>query len=155
MQELTMRVSTIVFNVFGHFHNLNLLVLLEDLRAGRAARHAWLNGSRLCPVAHGLPEGFQVQTLQAMGQTTDMAEGCDFAARHLGADRDAVRFFVEAWDDATLAGDALTSQLADIWHERLADAEAMQEILEPGRPAITETRPTEPIAGAIETTGGA
>ena len=52
-----MPVSSRVYSVFGHFQNLNLLALLQDLREGRTARQAWLAGSLLCPVAHGLPHG--------------------------------------------------------------------------------------------------
>jgi hypothetical protein len=127
-----MPVSARVYSVFGHFQNLNLLALLQDLRAGRTARQAWLSGSLLCPVAHGLPHGAQVQRLRALGQAADLGAGCDFAARHLGAEPDAVLRFVRSWDDEILSSDALLCQLEELWQERLADARAVQELLQGG-----------------------
>jgi hypothetical protein len=115
--------------VFAHFQNLNLLGLIEDLRAGRAARSAWLSDSRLCPVAHGLPRGDVVGDLQALGQTANIGMGCDFAARRLGADPDAVRHFVDAWDDRVLGTSSLVRQLEELWAERLIDAEVVQDVL--------------------------
>src|SRR5215831_14501535 len=100
-----MPVSSRIYSVFGHFQNLNLLSLLLDLREGRTARQAWLAGSLLCPVAHGLPHGAQVQRLRALGQAADLSEGCDFAARHLGAEPEAVLRFVRSWDDEVLSSD--------------------------------------------------
>ena len=52
-----------VHQVFGHFQNLNLLALLNDLGNGESVRQAWFSSGRLCPVAHGLPAGQQVREL--------------------------------------------------------------------------------------------
>ena len=82
-----MPVSPRIFGVFGHFQNLNLLALREDLRGGRTARQAWSSGSLLCPVAHGLPHGTEVRELRYLGQAADLPDGCEFAARHLGTTR--------------------------------------------------------------------
>jgi hypothetical protein len=128
-----MPVSSKVYAVFGHFQNLNLLALLQDLREGRTARQAWLSGSLLCPVAHGLPQGAQVQELRALGQAADLSQGCDLAARHLGADPGAVLRFVRSWDEEALSSDSLLRQLEEVWGERLADAEAAQALLQGGR----------------------
>ncbi len=135
-----MPVSARVHSVFGHFQNLNLLALLQDLRDGRTARQAWQAGSLLCPVAHGLPHGAQVQRLRALGHAADLGAGCDFAARHLGAEPEAVLRFVRSWDDELLSGEALLSQLEELWAERLADAEAVQGLLQgaPGAPVRGE-----------------
>jgi hypothetical protein len=129
--------------VFGHFQNLNLLALLQDLREGRAARQAWLSGSLLCPVAHGLPHGAQVQRLRELGQAADLSEGCDFAARHLGTDPGAVLRFVRSWDDEVLSSDSLLRQLEEMWQERLADAQAVQELLQGGPSALEEAEGQE------------
>src|SRR5687767_12003472 len=83
-----MPASSEIQAVFGHFQNLNLLALLHDLRAGRTVRQAWLSGSLLCPVAHGLPSGSRVCELRALGQTADLGTGCHLAARLLGAEPD-------------------------------------------------------------------
>lgn len=123
-----MAVAPEIFAVFGHFQNLNLLGLLQDLRDGRTTRHAWLSGSLLCPVAHGLPHGIQVMQLR-FGQVGSLGADCDFAARHLGADPTDVFRFVQNWDDGAIDTHSLIRQLDELWHERLADAEAVQQVL--------------------------
>lgn len=140
-------VSANVYAVFGHFQNLNLLALLQDLRAGRTARHAWLAGSLLCPVAHGMPRGTQVRQLRALGQAAELSQGCLFAARHLGADPGAVLSFVRSWDEETLSRGWLLLQLEEIWQERLTDAEATQELLQ-GGPGIPEQASYRDLASA-------
>jgi hypothetical protein len=116
-------------DVFGHFQNLNLLALLHDLIQDRTARQAWSSGTRLCPVAHGLPSGQQVQQLAVLGQMAELGQGCDVAARHLGADPRSVQRFVRAWDTDAVGRAWLLHQLDELWQERLADAEAVQELL--------------------------
>jgi hypothetical protein len=135
-----MTVSSRIHSVFGHFQNLNLLALLQDLREGRTARQAWFSGSLLCPVAHGLPHGTQVKRLRVLGQAADLSQGCDFAARHLGADADAVLRFVRSWDEGALSSDSLLRQLEEMWEERLEDAEAVQELLQGGPSAPDEEK---------------
>jgi hypothetical protein len=133
-----MPVSSTVYGVFGHFQNLNLLALLQDLRDGRTARQAWLSGSLLCPVAHGLPHGTHVEELRVLGQTIALTEGCDLAARRLAADPGAVLRFVRSWDEDDLSTGALLRQLEELWEERRVDAEAMQALLQSG-PSIRES----------------
>jgi hypothetical protein len=127
-----MALSPKVFAVFGHFQNLNLLALIEDLRAGRTARQAWLSGHHLCPVAHGLRRGDQVLELRSLGQSADLGVGCDYAARHLGAHPADVLRFVRSWDENELGAAGLLAQLEEVWQERLVDAEVMQEVLHGG-----------------------
>jgi hypothetical protein len=135
-----MAVSAAINKVFGHFQNLNLLILLQDLRQGRTARQSWLSGDLLCPVAHGLPAGQRVRELCALGQTADLEQGCIYAARQLGADPAAVFHFVRSWDEHALGSEWLTHQLEEMWQERLADGVAMQEVLEPARFEIVDRR---------------
>lgn len=126
-----MRISTGIREVFGHFHNLNLLALLHDLHADRTAREDWATtGKRLCPVAHGLSTGQQVREVNIMGEFAKLAKACDYAARCIGADPRAVVRFVRSWDDRTISTDVLLRNLQEIWEERLADAETMQQILQ-------------------------
>jgi hypothetical protein len=143
-----MAVSTSIRAVFGHFQNLNLLALLQDLHGERTARQAWSSGTQLCPVAHGLPAGRHVREVTILGQAADLIHGCDYAARHLGADPGAVFRFVRSWDDQVLGRDWLVQQLEELWEERLADAEALQEVLQ-GASAVTaglcEDWPTETV----------
>jgi hypothetical protein len=124
-----MPVSPEIQAVFGHFQNLNLLALLQDLRDGRTAQQAWQSGSLLCPVAHGLPAGPQVRKLRALGQEADLREGCLYAARLLGAEPDAVLRFVRFWDEEAVSRSWLLGQLEEVWEERLADAQALQGLL--------------------------
>src|SRR3954454_22808273 len=123
-----MAITPEIRDIFGRFQNLNLLALLQDLRAGRIARHGWLVGDRLCPVAHGLPAGRQVKNLKS---DDDLKDDCWYASRHLGADEEAILRFVVAWDEERLHPDVLRRHLEELWHERLADAVAMQEVLQP------------------------
>ncbi len=125
-----MAVSATIRAVFDHFQNLNLLALLESLRAGQTARQAWFSGSLLCPVAHGLSDGHLVRELTVLGQAAELDDGCKFAAQKLGADPDAVLWFVRAWDEGTVDRNWLLRQLDQLWQERLEDAEIMQELLQ-------------------------
>ncbi|HEV8061859.1 MAG TPA: hypothetical protein VGP68_18415 [Gemmataceae bacterium] len=137
-----MAVSSRIQAIFGYFENLNLLILMEDLRNRQTARQGWSTGRLLCPIAHGLPTGDQVRELNMLGQTADLSQGCDYAARHLGANPAAVMRFVCSWDDATLSQDWLLFQLEELWYERLENAEAVQEMLESGS--------SECIAGLVD-----
>jgi hypothetical protein len=125
-----MPVSPAIHAVFGHFQNLNLLSLLQDLRDGRTIRQAWRSGGLLCPVAHGLPDGPQVRELSVLGQAADLGAGCEFAARLLGAEPSSVQRFVRLWDEEDVSSDWLLRQLEAMWGERLADAEVVQVILQ-------------------------
>lgn len=125
-----MTVSATVREVFSHFENLNLLGLLHDLREGRTARQAWLAGSLLCPIAHGLPAGQQVREVSVLGQSAHLSNGCDYAARYLGADPDAVLRFVRCWDEELIGREVLLRQIEELWQERLEDALFMQQMLQ-------------------------
>lgn len=61
----------------------------------------------------------------------------------LGADPAAVLRFVRAWDEQTLGLGPLRQQLQELWAERLADAEAVQEFLQADA-ILAPTCPTEP-----------
>jgi hypothetical protein len=124
------RADPIIHGVFGHFQNLNLLALLADLRSGQTVRGAWSSGTLLCPVAHGMPVGRLVSELRFLGQAAELERACDYAARQLGADPEYVLRFVELWDSNGYLEGWLLRQLDDLWQERLADAEVMQEMLQ-------------------------
>lgn len=125
-----MSIDKMIRDVFGHFQNLNLLALLHDLQQDRTARRTWANGRLLCPVAHGLPAGQQVQRLSVLGQIAELGQGCDLAARLLGTEPAAVLRFVRSWDAEEFSRSWLWQQLNELWQERLADAEAVQEVLQ-------------------------
>lgn len=138
-------VDPLVRQVFGPFQNLNLRILIEDLRAGRAARGDWASGLQLCPVAHGMPLGQAVADLCYLGQTAGLRRACAYASRYLGADPRTLARFIERWDDGHLARGRLLEQLDALWAERQADADAVQALLEPAGAAerqilaLTET----------------
>jgi hypothetical protein len=130
------KVHSIIQSVFGHFQNLNLLVLLDDLRRERVTHDAWATGKLLCPVAHGMPFGQFVSDLRYLGQTAKLERACDYAARQLGADPANVHRFVELWDSHTFSTNWLQGQLELVWKERQADADAVQEVISGMTPAI-------------------
>ena len=115
--------------IFAHFQNLNLLALLHDLRTDRTARGAWLDGSLLCPIAHGLSTGRQVRELESLGPCSELTPSCHHAARDLGTEPSRILQFVRSWDGQDLSCEVLFSQLNELWEERLSDADAMQELL--------------------------
>ena len=121
--------NSIIQGVFGHFQNLNLLVLIDDLRRERVTHDAWAAGKLLCPVAHGMPVGQLVSDLRYLGQTAKLERACNYAARHLGADPANVHRFVELWDSHTFSTTWLLWQLKLIWKERQADADAVQHVI--------------------------
>ena len=124
-----MPIHPTIHAVFGHFQNLNLLALLQDLSQGRIVRRGWSFGENLCPVAHGLPTRKDVKTLNVLGQTENLTKGCHYAAECLGADEEAVFRFVSSWDEEAMSTDWFLHQLLEIWEERLIDAEVVQGIL--------------------------
>ncbi len=124
--------------VFGRFQNLNLLFLVHDLRAGRTPRQAWRRGADLCPVAHGMPHEEHVNELHALGQAEDLEDGCEFAARVIGADFESLLRFVRSWDESVLSTGALLRQLEELWDERLTDAVTAQDFLQAAPPSPLE-----------------
>jgi hypothetical protein len=142
-----MSISPAIHEVFGHFQNLNLLVLLHDLGSGQTARRSWYASGQLCPVAHGLAGGQQVRQLKVLGQGAELEDGCDFAARQLGANPAAVLRFVRSWDEEVHNRQWLLRQLEALWTERLEDAETMQAILEVcGDDSVTKEAGVQPIS---------
>lgn len=136
-----MAIPARIREIFGYFENLNLLILLEDLRLERAARQGWSRGKQLCPIAHGLPSGTLIRELARLGQSADLARGCDHAARHLGANSPSIQRFISLWDEGSLSPSWLLHQLEELWQERLENACAVQELIcEPGTDANKEAR---------------
>lgn len=135
-----MQPSSLVREVFGHFQNLSLIALLEDFRHGQIVKGDWSSNQSLCPVAHGMEDGEAVKQLRAATQAINLEAACRFAARRLLAYPHSVYDFVRWWDSL---GDTrwLLSELEQLWAERLADADTVQEIIEPiARPvAMPET----------------
>ncbi len=124
-----MSISAAIRSVFGRFQNLNLLALINDLRANRVAREDWVAGSLLCPIAHGLASREQVRELNLVGEFANLQSACMEAARYIGASPFDIACFVKCWDACVLTTEALLCHLEDIWAERLADAEAVQAVL--------------------------
>ncbi len=121
----------VVRQVFAHFQNLNLRVLIEDLRRDQVARGNWAFDKDLCPVAHGLPDGQTVGLLRYLSQSADLKRACVRAAENIGAAPQAILRFVTDWDAGGLGPDWLLGHLEQIWIERRDDAEAVQRILFP------------------------
>ncbi len=134
-----MGISNGIHAVFGHFQNLNLLALVNDLRTHEIAREDWVAiGKRLCPVAHGLANGAQVKEVNLLGEFANLGKACIYAAACLGADPAPVLHFVRSWDDHSLTTAVLLRNLEEIWEERLADAEAVQKVLAGGENQVAD-----------------
>jgi hypothetical protein len=124
-----MSVTPSIHDVFGRFQNLNLLVLLHDLRANQAPRQTWARGNTLCPVAHGLASEKRVRKLCVVAEFADLRRACAYVAQELRANHGAVFGFVRSWDDGSLSQAWLYEQLVELWEERLADAELLEDLL--------------------------
>src|SRR5262245_39277811 len=123
-----MSTRTIVDHVFGHFHNLNLLALIQDLRRGRTARGNWSLDRGLCPVAHGVSSGEAVQLLEYASQAFAVNRACHIAARDLRVPPAMIQQFINLWDSNWLGSHWLLESLEEILAARQADADAVQEI---------------------------
>jgi len=117
--------------VFVHFQNLNLRILIDDLRAGRVASGNWTFDHDLCPVAHGVADGHTVGLLQHMSQSVGLERACAVAAEQIGASPRVIKHLVTTWDGGDLGPALLLRELEAIWRERLADAEVVQAMLSP------------------------
>jgi hypothetical protein len=114
--------------IFEKFQNLNLLVLLEDLRRDQVASSSWRKWvfypdssypvATLCPLMHGVCK-YDI-TLRGY------AEG---ASTSIGIGNPEVFEFTSWWDFHTNK-DGLIQLLESIYKERLEDADAVQNMLE-------------------------
>ena len=127
-----------VREVFAHFQNLNLRVLMEDLRRGLVYRGDWAFDNHLCPVAHGLAGGQSVSLLRYLSQAVDLQHACWSAADGLGAPPGAIERFVDIWDGGSISHEWLLAELEAIWRERQEDADAMQEFLAANSEGVAE-----------------
>lgn len=123
--------------IFTRFQNLNLLILMEDLRRQFITRGDWETDHHLCPVAHGMPDGATVNRLKHMSQALNLERACAYAATVLGTSGEAVRRFVDLWDSFPY-GPWLLTVLEHIWRERLEDAEAVQRVIAPNAANSTQ-----------------
>ena len=117
-------------DIFSRFQNLNLLVLIQDLRRRLTTSGDWETDHYLCPVAHGMPDGATVRHLKYLSQSVNLEKACSYAAMTLGAYGEAVRRFVDLWDTYPYP-EWLLEVLEHIWLERRQDADAMQRVLIP------------------------
>src|SRR5438552_2341124 len=97
--------------VFVHFQNLNLRVLIDDLRAGRVVSGNWSFDRDLCPVAHGVADGRTVGLLQHMSQSVGLQRACVLAAEQIGASSRAIHHLVTTWDAGDLGPQLLLHEL--------------------------------------------
>jgi hypothetical protein len=103
----------------------------------------------LCPVAHGLPSGRHVREIVGLGQTLGLDLSSDYAAEHIGADAKAVFHFVQAWDEELSRADRLLQQLEELWDERLADADAVQDVIQGATPTAAPAPRRSVIDGHV------
>jgi hypothetical protein len=118
-----------VRQIFTHFQNLNMRLLIEDLRRGLVTRGNWSFAEDLCPVAHGMPTGQAVGLLRYLSQAVDLPRACRLAAQETGMPARSIEHFVLSWDSGAMSAEWLLVQLQTIWSERLTDADAVQGLL--------------------------
>jgi hypothetical protein len=134
----------LVREVFVHFQNLNLRVLIEDLRRGQVTRGSWAFADDLCPVAHGLGSGQAVSVLRYLSQAVDLPRACRRAAEEMGVPPRFIERFILSWDGGGMSREWLLDQLEDIWYERQADADAVQRVI--GAEPVTLSAARDPQA---------
>ena len=114
--------ENLIQRIFSRFRNLNLRVLIDDLRHGNVERGRWVRrivgSSTLCPLAHGWQMGCNLITPE------------DSVCRATGASNADVLHFVAMWDESRISGATMLAVLESIWEERQADADAVQAVLE-------------------------
>lgn len=111
-------------HLFERFQNLNLLVLIEDLRQNRVAVGDWLTHPdyRMCPLYHCW--------LKYSGHALANKPELETASR-LCTSMEKVREFTCWWDNSKGARhyrSVLLAMLEDILAERQEDADAVQEV---------------------------
>lgn len=112
-------------NIFGRFQNLNLLLLIEDLRRGMVARGNWhdLENGNLCPIAHG----WRCDRFRSDNYTTPWL----WAGISDEEFYSTPNHFPYEWDNGLVTRDQLLSTLESIYAERLADADVVQAVCLP------------------------
>ena len=110
--------------LFSRFHNLNLLVLMEDLHdpSKNMSWTVWVGegGIRTCPLAHGMSHLSKNQPCRMVFIESMRVPPVE------------VDHFTTWWDQQHARIDRaaeLLDILRDIWLERLADAEAVQDVM--------------------------
>jgi hypothetical protein len=76
-----------------------------------------------------MPSGHAVGVLRYVSQAVDLPRACRLAAEEMGVPPRFVERFVLSWDGGAMSQEWLLEQLESIWAERLADADAVQEVI--------------------------
>src|SRR5216683_1552756 len=96
-------------DIFSRFQNVNLLALIYDLEEGLVAKECWVeDDGRMCPAQHG---GRNHEDLGNLNSICGLWK------------------LIDLWDDGEIKGDEMLSVCRSIFAERLADAEAGQNVL--------------------------
>lgn len=109
--------------LFARFENLNLFVLIADLRGKSCAYASWIDGRHSCPIAHGFRNG-----------TVNYADDDEQIYLHAGIPKTewaAATQFIGWWDDGAFdnVDSFLFEVLEEIAAERMADADAVQAVI--------------------------
>jgi hypothetical protein len=125
--------------IFERFQNLNLIVLLEDLRKGQVARNSWTTkisykpiSIEICPIAHGWSKYISPEVNGKYFFTFPSDRNIK-SAEMIGVDVKNIKSFLHWWDSAKSYMEVtqeLLQLLQSILDERLADADVVQEVIE-------------------------
>ena len=118
-------------DIFGRFHNLNLLTLIYNLEIEKVLTGNWLGKMNrctdmgaMCPLWHGTAKG---------GYGRSSSPTCKKEpARSIGISESTVDQFTRWWD-SSYNFPRLTRALKEILAERIQDADAVQVVIQQAR----------------------
>lgn len=118
--------------IFSRFWNLNLLCLMEDLEWDNVACGDWFedeegHGKSLCPLAHGWDKWSYMENAHVDTEY----EHVGLLPNEFDLGGDFINWFdgVDTIESLELRKQRLLDVLVDIYQERLADADAVQGVL--------------------------
>ena len=124
--------SSAVFEVFGRFQNLNLLVLLEDLRKGARLVIAGFPDPSYALLPMASPRR-RPRIDDPKDRPLTWTDGLADCSPSFGRQSGNRAVLCSRVDEEGLSGERLLQQLEELWRERLEDAVAVQAVLHEGR----------------------
>lgn len=123
-------------NIFSRFQNLNLRILVDDLKNGQCAvgdwvhltkdSKTWENITLICPLAHGFHHESSINKVQLALLSQQEQK---IASEEIGITRKQVKDFLNWYDYKNDSTNKLLPILESIWKERLEDADAVQNVI--------------------------
>ncbi len=118
--------------IFERFQNLNLLVLIEDIKNGNVARGTWSqyiypDDATMCPLMHGFQNSCNNRFSPRLKEDNTSLEDWMAAKDALGMPyATEIMEFTAWWDSGGSKTNRLLKLLHSILQERMIDADAVQ-----------------------------